>query len=127
MANTLRALMMIAIFTILASVTAGDTGLATYYTTYVPSACYGYTDEGTMIAAASPAIYNNGAACGRMYQVTCTGAANGGGYPCTGASVTVKVVDLCPGCQGAFDLSQQAFAAIANLDAGVIQIEYDQV
>jgi expansin (peptidoglycan-binding protein) len=37
--------------------------------------------------------------------------------------VRVKVVDLCPGChQNSFDLSQQAFAKIANLNAGRLTI-----
>ena len=84
------------------------------------SACYGYQAQGTtMIAAVSPDIYRNGAACGRMYRVSCTGA------NCRGGSVTVKVVDLWPTCgTNQFDLSSQAFAKIANPDAGVINIDY---
>lgn len=38
------------------------------------SACHGSEDQGVMIAAASEAIYNNGAACGQYYQVTCVNA-----------------------------------------------------
>ena len=82
-----------------------------------------------MIAAASDAIYNNGAACGQMYKFTCTGAANGGANPCkSGASVTVKIVDRCPspGCQATFDLSQEAFSAIADTNAGKINVDYTQ-
>jgi len=30
------------------------------------SACYGFEDQGVMIAAASEGIYNNGAACGQI-------------------------------------------------------------
>jgi aspartokinase-like uncharacterized kinase len=42
--------------------------------------------------------------------------------------VTVKVVDLCPGCNAnSFDLSQQAFAMIANLAAGRLTITAQQV
>lgn len=92
------------------------------------SACYGYQDEGTMIAAASESIWNNGAACGQMYTITCTGATNQGvPQPCTGQSVTVKIVDYCPppGCQATFDLSEQAFAIIANTAAGKIDIDYN--
>ncbi|PON83071.1 RlpA-like double-psi beta-barrel domain containing protein [Trema orientale] len=48
---------------------AQETGIATFYTPpYQPSSCYGFKDQGVMIAAASDAIYNNGAACGKMYQ-----------------------------------------------------------
>ncbi|MED6136639.1 hypothetical protein PIB30_057779 [Stylosanthes scabra] len=83
-------IMGLAIFS-LVSVSSATSGTATYYTTYTPSACYGYTDEGTLIAAANAGIYNNGAACGRMYRITCTSGTNAGvAHPCTGASVTVK-------------------------------------
>ncbi|KAJ3695975.1 hypothetical protein LUZ60_001352 [Juncus effusus] len=114
----------------LVAVATATAGTATYYTApYTPSACYGYTDEGTLIAAASGPLYNNGAACGRMYKVTCTGPTNQGDlHPCTGQSVTVKIVDLCPsGCQATIDLSQEAFSTIANTDAGKINIDYTLV
>uniref|UniRef100_A0A2N9HAG8 RlpA-like protein double-psi beta-barrel domain-containing protein n=1 Tax=Fagus sylvatica TaxID=28930 RepID=A0A2N9HAG8_FAGSY len=42
-------------------------------------------------------------------------------------SVTVKIVDQCPGCPAALDLSQEAFAKIADPVAGVIKIEYNRV
>jgi len=61
--------------------------------------------------------------------VTCTGATNQGvPHPCTGRSVTVKIVDRCPspGCQATLDLSQEAFNTIGNLDAGKILINYNQ-
>jgi len=82
---------------------------------------------GTMIAAASEVFWNGGKACGDRYVVSCKGATNAGvPHPCTGRSVTVKIVDLCPspGCQGTIDLSQEAFAIIANPDAGKVEIEY---
>ncbi|GKA35304.1 EG45-like domain containing protein [Tanacetum coccineum] len=48
--------------------------------------------------------------------------------PCTGNSVDVTVVDLCPGCaSNQVDLSQEAFAVIANRDAGRINIEYNRI
>ncbi|CAK9229720.1 unnamed protein product [Sphagnum troendelagicum] len=109
------------------------TGQATYYTVYVPSACYGYDESefppGPLIAAASSDLYDGGAACGAIYEITCTGAASGGSYPCTSnPTVTVKVVDLCPGCNAnSFDLSQQAFAVIANLAAGRLTITAQKV
>ncbi|KAL2481018.1 putative EG45-like domain containing protein 1 [Abeliophyllum distichum] len=104
-------------------------GTATFYTTYVPSACYGFQDQGTMIAAANPSLYNNGEACGRRYRVKCTGATNQGvPQPCTGNEVTVKIVDLCPGCgNDQLDLSQEAFSVVANPDAGRIKTDYNQV
>ncbi|KAK1322733.1 EG45-like domain containing protein [Acorus calamus] len=112
----------------LASLAAADTGTATFYTPpYVPSSCYGYQDKGVMIAAASDVIWNNRAACGRRYSVTCTGRTNLGVLqPCRG-SVVVTIVDYCPaGCAGTIDLSQEAFAIIADPNAGKVQIEYHQ-
>ncbi|XP_052168409.1 EG45-like domain containing protein [Oryza glaberrima] len=112
------------------SLVAGISGTATFYTPpYTPSACFGFQEQGTMIAAASDVFWNGGAACGKRYVVTCTGATNQGvPRPCTGRSVTVKIVDHCPsGCQGTIDLSQEAFAIIANPDAGKIKIDYRQV
>jgi expansin (peptidoglycan-binding protein) len=92
------------------------------------SACFGFQEQGTMIAAASDVFWNGGAACGKRLAVTCTGATNQGvPQPCTGRSVTVKIVDYCPaGCRGTIDLSQEAFAAIANPDAGKILVEYHE-
>ncbi|KAJ0965362.1 hypothetical protein J5N97_026500 [Dioscorea zingiberensis] len=113
-----------------ASSVFATSGTATYYTPpYNPSSCYGYEDKGVMIAAASDAIWDNRAACGRRYSVTCTGATNQGvPQPCKGTSVVVTIVDYCPaGCQATIDLSQEAFSAIANPDAGKILIEYTQV
>jgi len=84
---------------------------------------------GTMIAAASEVFWNGGAACGDRYVVSCTGATNAGvPHPCTGRTVTVQIVDLCtsPACQGTIDVSQEAFAIIANPDAGKVQIEYSR-
>ncbi|MBA0842972.1 hypothetical protein Goarm_000203 [Gossypium armourianum] len=105
------------------------TGTATFYTPpYVPSACNGYQKDGVMIAAASDAIWDDGAACGRKYKVKCTGATNQSPHPCRGKKyVVVKVVDYCPsGCEGTIDLSQEAFASIADPDAGKIKISFHQ-
>ncbi|KAF2318777.1 hypothetical protein GH714_010631 [Hevea brasiliensis] len=104
-------------------------GLASYYTAHTPSACYGYEDHGVMIAAASEAIFNNGAACGLYYQVTCKSGTNAGTpFPCWGSgAVVVKNVDRCPdGCRSTIDLSQEAFASIADPNSGVINISYQQ-
>uniref|UniRef100_J3MTZ2 Expansin-like EG45 domain-containing protein n=1 Tax=Oryza brachyantha TaxID=4533 RepID=J3MTZ2_ORYBR len=111
-----------------ASLATAASGIATFYTQYTPSACYGNKGMGKMVAAANDRLYNNGAVCGRCYAV-CTGAAGGGGgNPCTGASVTIKMVDNCAskdGCTSTIDLSREAFAKIANLDAGIIKISYN--
>ncbi|CAN6691446.1 unnamed protein product [Malus baccata var. baccata] len=87
----------------------GTPGIATFYSSYIPSACYGNTPQGILIAAAGDAIWNNGA---------------GFPHPCTNSTVRVKIVDHCPGCQSTLDLSQPAFAKIANPVAGIINIDY---
>jgi len=84
---------------------------------HAASACYGNRDMGNMVAAASDSFWN-GAVCGRCYRVKCTGAAYGGsGNPCKGGS--------SDGCQSTIDLSKQAFAKIANLDAGEVKVDFN--
>lgn len=91
------------------------------------SACYGYEDRGTLIAAANPGLYNNGAACGQRYTVQCTGSINGGASPCRNGVVTVTIVDRCAGCgPDQLDLSQEAFSTIADPNAGRIRIDYNR-
>ncbi|GMY35485.1 EG45-like domain containing protein [Fagus crenata] len=129
MGVSIRVLIVVTMAICLASVANAAQGTATFYTPpYVPSSCYGYQDNGVMIAAASDAIWANRAACGRMYRVKCIGGTNQGvPQPCKGTSVVVKIVDYCPpGCQGTIDLSKEAFSIIANPDAGKIKIEYTQ-
>ncbi|PIA58850.1 hypothetical protein AQUCO_00400001v1 [Aquilegia coerulea] len=124
------ALMMVGLVFGLVSVVSADYGTATFYEPpYIPSACNGYKNDGVMIAAASDVIWNNRAACGRMYRVRCTATKNGVPQPCRGNGVvTVKIVDYCPaGCAGTIDLSKEAFAMIADPDSGKIRIEYNQV
>ncbi|GMN62801.1 hypothetical protein TIFTF001_031887 [Ficus carica] len=86
--------MALSMFICLSSVAQAAPGTATYYMPpYVPSACFGCQNNGVMVAAAS--IWNNRAACGRSYRVTCIGSMYQGARPCTGKSV-VKIVDYCP-------------------------------
>ncbi|CAL5402133.1 unnamed protein product [Camellia sinensis] len=127
-------MMMLGMVICLATVAHAAQGTATYYGPpykrmkyLATSACYGNQDKGVMIAAASDAIGGK-AACGRKYKVTCTGPTNQGvPRPCTGKSVEVTIVDYCPpGCQGTIDLSQAAFAMIADRNAGKVKIEYTQ-
>ncbi|KAA3461428.1 Barwin-related endoglucanase [Gossypium australe] len=100
--------------------------IATFYTKYVPSACFGNQDHGKMITAAGDALWDNGTVCGKMFTVTCTGPRNPVPHPCTGKSVTVKIIDHCPGCPSTIDLSQEAFTIIANPVAGIINVDYKQ-
>ncbi|KAL8209603.1 hypothetical protein R6Q57_006335 [Mikania cordata] len=81
-----------------------------------------------MIAAANQDLWDDGAACGKYFEVTCTGGTNEGTpHPCTAnPTVTVMITDFCPppGCKGDLDLSHEAFSAIADPDAGGITISY---
>jgi expansin len=72
---------------------------------------------GQLYVALSPAEYGAAAACGSYLQVT---GPDG--------SVTVEVVDQCPECQaGHIDLSEQAFARIAPLNAGLVPVSYHTI
>uniref|UniRef100_A0A7N2L900 Expansin-like EG45 domain-containing protein n=1 Tax=Quercus lobata TaxID=97700 RepID=A0A7N2L900_QUELO len=100
---------------------------------YVPwfaSACNGFKNDGVMIAAASNELWGNGAACGNNYKVKCLSGTNAGvPHPCKdNTDVVVTIVDFCsPGCQGTLDLSQEAFAKIADRNEGKINIDFQQV
>ncbi|KAI7738041.1 hypothetical protein M8C21_010503 [Ambrosia artemisiifolia] len=124
-----RAFILIAMVACFTSVAHAIAGQATFYTPpYVPSSCYGFEDRGNMILAANSGLFNNRAACGQRYRVTCTSGTNAVPNPCTGRSVDVTVVDLCPGCAGnQVDLSQEAFQVIANPDAGRVNIDYNRI
>ena len=72
---------------------------------------------GQLYVALSPSEYGGSAACGSYLQVT---GPDG--------SVTVEVVDQCPECQaGHIDLSEQAFAKIAPLSAGLVPVSYHTI
>jgi expansin (peptidoglycan-binding protein) len=72
---------------------------------------------GQLYVALSPSEYGGSAACGRYLQVT---GPDG--------SVTAEVVDQCPECQaGHIDLSEQAFARIAPLNAGLVPVSYHPI
>ncbi|GLJ27210.1 hypothetical protein SUGI_0533510 [Cryptomeria japonica] len=115
----------------------GDKGTASFYFAHFgPTACYGndtsQIPEDNNVARASDAIWDNGAACGRQYNVTCTGTMDGtiqGSTPitCKNVSVVVKIVDNCSaGCRGTIDLAQNAFEEIAVPAAGEVYIDYEQ-
>ncbi|MBA0688442.1 hypothetical protein Goari_006230 [Gossypium aridum] len=110
----------------LISIASATPGIATFYTKYVPSACFGNQYQGKMIAAAGDALWDNGTVCGKMFTVTCTGPRNPIPHPCTGKSITVKIVDHCPRCPSTIYLSQEAFTLIANPVAGIINVDYKQ-
>ncbi|KAL6541996.1 hypothetical protein OROGR_011482 [Orobanche gracilis] len=115
-----------------------DVGTAAQYSTpYLPSTCF-QSDatefpSSNMFGAAGEGIWDNGAACGRQYQVRCISAVE----PRTcipGVSIQIKIVDRAqssvskPSADGtSIVLSTTAFQAIANASAPLINIEFQQV
>jgi len=93
-------------------------GIATYYAATGAGACGFDASPGDLLVAAMNAPqYNNAAVCGEYVSVT---GPKG--------TVMVRIVDLCPEClAGHLDLSQQAFAAIADLPQGVVPITWQVV
>jgi expansin (peptidoglycan-binding protein) len=93
-------------------------GEATYYYTTGGGACsFGPSPDDLMVAAMNSVQYDNAAMCGAYVQVTGPKGA-----------VTVRIVDLCPGCgAGDLDLSQEAFGQIAELGQGRVPITWQVV
>ncbi|MBN2005764.1 MAG: hypothetical protein JXA21_20575 [Anaerolineae bacterium] len=93
-------------------------GIATYYDATGEGACSFDASPGDMMVTAMNADeYDNSAVCGSYLHVV---------GPL--GEVTVRVVDLCPGCHtGHLDLSQQAFAKIAELPQGRVNITWQLV
>jgi expansin (peptidoglycan-binding protein) len=93
-------------------------GEATYYYATGAGACsFDPSPQDLMVAAMNGAQYDTAALCGAYVQVTVPKG-----------TVTVRIVDLCPGCQaGDLDLSQEAFARIANLAQGRVAITWQVV
>ncbi|KAF7848061.1 hypothetical protein BT93_L2333 [Corymbia citriodora subsp. variegata] len=124
----LQVLVILAMALSLFSAASATSGLAVYYPPeYYPAACAGFnlTNSGVMIAGVRDELWDNGGACGRTLRVRCTGPANDFPKPCEDGDITVKVVDYCrQPCNGVINLSQDAFARIANLDAGKVWVDY---
>ena len=93
-------------------------GEATYYYATGAGACsFDPSPNDLMVAAMNAAEYDNAAVCGAYVHVTGPKGA-----------VTVRIVDLCPGCQtGDLDLSVEAFRQIANLAQGRVSITWQVV
>ena len=90
-------------------------GTATHYVlTGLPNCSYPSPPADDLFVALSPPQYDGAAACGGYLTVT---GPDG--------SVTVQVIDQCPDCAaGHIDLSEPAFAELAPLGAGLINVRY---
>jgi expansin (peptidoglycan-binding protein) len=91
-------------------------GIATHYVLEgLPNCSYPTPPSNGLFVALAPSEYDSAAACGGYLTVT-------GPH---GTSVTVQVIDQCPECAtGHVDLSEPAFAELAPLGAGLINVSY---
>lgn len=94
---------------------AGSGQIATHYVlTGLPNCSYPSPPSDQLFVALSPSEYNSAGGCGGYLEV------HG-----PDGSVRVKVIDQCPECGGGhIDLSETAFAKLAPLSAGLINISY---
>lgn len=95
-----------------------EQGRATYYAADGSGACsFDPSPNDLDVAAMDAPEWQNSGVCGACVSVQ---GPNG--------SVTVRIVDLCPGCEkGHLDLSQEAFAKIADPSAGNVPITWVSV
>jgi expansin len=92
-------------------------GVATYYDATGDGSCSFGTSSDLDVAAENLPEFAKSAACG-----SCIAISGPKG------SVTVRIVDSCPGCEEHhLDLSESAFAKIADLKAGRVPIRYQTV
>ncbi|XP_043806102.1 LOW QUALITY PROTEIN: EG45-like domain containing protein [Manihot esculenta] len=137
MGIVMRIVVMAAMVLCLSSIALAAQGIAVWYKNeagpgkppYTPSKCNGNQDNGAMEACGkSDALWSNGAACGKSYRVSSIAGTNLAPHPCKqGSSVVVKIVNYCSrGCQGEINLSRDAFAQIADPDARIVKVQYDQ-
>ena len=91
------------------------TGIATHYVLEgLPNCSYSPPANGLFVAL-PPSEYESAAGCGGYLSVTGP----------NGHSVTVQALDQCPECaSGHIDLSEPAFAELAPLGAGLINVHY---
>ncbi|HEY0716182.1 MAG TPA: expansin EXLX1 family cellulose-binding protein [Streptosporangiaceae bacterium] len=91
------------------------TGTATHYVLSGTGNCsYPSPPADGLFVALSPSEYDGAAACGSYVEVS---GPDG--------SVTAQVIDQCPPCAaGHVDLSEDAFARIAPLSAGLVPVSY---
>jgi expansin (peptidoglycan-binding protein) len=94
---------------------ATHTGEATYYGADGGGNCsFDPTPQDLMVGAMNQTDYANSAICGAYVELT---GPNG--------TITIRIVDRCPECPaGNIDLSQQAFARIAELVKGRVPITW---
>ena len=106
------------IVTAAAAVNPIHQGIATYYGATGAGAClFDPSPADLMVAAMNAEEYNTAALCGAYVRVTGPSGV-----------VVVRIVDLCPECRaGHLDLSQEAFAQIADPVLGRVPISWQVI
>jgi expansin len=101
--------------TAVSGLAASGSEIATHYVLSGTGNCsFQNPPANDLFVALSPAEYDSAAACGGYVRVT---GPDG--------SVIVQVIDQCPPCAtGHLDLSEPAFAKLAPLSAGLINVSY---
>ncbi|MET1073433.1 MAG: expansin EXLX1 family cellulose-binding protein [Umezawaea sp.] len=93
-------------------------GVATFYDSDGGGACSYDPGPDPLTAAMNRSDYENSQACGAHLLVRTAG----------GATVTVRITNLCPECRaGQLDLSAEAFALLAAPNAGEIPVTWTLV
>ncbi|KAK9141623.1 hypothetical protein Syun_011023 [Stephania yunnanensis] len=115
----------------------GDVGTASLYQPpYLPTACYGNDvsqfPSNNLFAAASEGIWDNGASCGRQYQVRClSSTVKGACLPDQIIVVTIvdraaSAVSTPPLPDTTMVLANNAYSMIANPSVPSVNIEFRQ-
>nr|QDH43452.1 plant natriuretic peptide-like 8 [Venturia inaequalis] len=105
-----------------------EVGVVTSYKPpYLPTKCFGSDQTqfppGNLFAAAGPALWYNGAACGRHYELRCLNTIHGVGK-CLPGSVNVRIVEGRLGNRSpVLSLSQDA-AKLIYTGGGTFKAEY---
>nr|XP_043631046.1 EG45-like domain containing protein 2 [Erigeron canadensis] len=126
MYGVIKFLIFISMVLCLTSVSQANSGQAIVYDPpYTPSLCFGPESKGPMNAKVHSSLFG----CGRRYRVRCVSGTNKAiRDACTGNTVDVMVVGRCESCaKNELVLSQEAFAKIARLALGRVNVEYEQL
>nr|QDH43457.1 plant natriuretic peptide-like 2 [Venturia pyrina] len=104
---------------------------ATYPPPYRPNKCYGNREDifpGTnLFAAAGQGIWDNGGACGRIYEILCNSPVEGSDGKCTGQTVRVRIVEGKLGYRAATLTLSQTAGAVVYTGKGRFNIQYHRL
>ncbi|PPJ60466.1 hypothetical protein CBER1_03166 [Cercospora berteroae] len=116
---------------LLATTTNAELGTGTaarYDPPYIPTKCLGSDPSqfppGNLFVAVNEGLWDNGAACGRRYQIRCISGSRKG---CNADSVDVTVVDHCRNCRTSFELSQAVYKLLTRRPNAIIGVEYQEI